>query len=627
MSALFGIFSRDDAAPPPIAHLDPMAAQLGALGSDGNRHRCDGGIGLGCLWWDDVAGPGRDASLFVDHASGLVTVAEGWLVDFHDLARRFRLPPRASFAHLAGGLWQQLGERGIEDLAGEFNIVIWSRRERRLWMIASPAGNPALYVWESPNRLAFASRTRALHAVPGIEAHLDWDHLARSIVPGVGFLGRHSTNFANVDRLRPGTIREYRTDGATRRRWWQVDPERRLQMKPEDIHDALADRLKTVLRSRMAGGAPVACLLSGGLDSSTVVTYAHAVSPRGPLTALAAVHTLPARGSLDERPYVQSLRDHLGLSLVEVTAEGRGPFDDPRALVRAIESPFVTSRHFVYTTLAQAARERGARVVLDGFLGELSVSRDGTDAVIEELAAGRIGWVMREVRAYARVRQRSALRAAARLLAVPVWRRRIRPRRPDLDRSVAWSWLRESFVRDRGIDAAALARAVAAATAPGRGHRRDLARDLDHLPGASPWFVGADDLTMSWPLLDRQIVELCLAAPPAMKFRDGHSRALARHLLRGAVPDAIRLRASKLPFSQDFDLRLNSQIQQVRDDLAAIADDDPVCRVVDVPKLRRLARGEMSSPRGPTSEEFGMMHCLPNGIYTIAFLREYAQAR
>ena len=189
---------------------------------------------------------------------------------------------------------------------------------------------------------------------------------------------------------------------------------------------------------------------------------------------------------------------------------------------------------------------------------------------------------MREVRAYAHVHQRPAWRAAAHLLAVPLWRRRVRPRRPDIDRLVACSPLRESFLRDRGVDLAALARAVEIAAAPGRGHRRDLARDLELLPGATPWFVGADDVTISWPLLDRQIVELCLGGAAGDEVS---RRSLARARpppARGRAPDAIRLRTSKLPFSQDFDLRLNSQIQQVRDELAAIREDDPVCEVVDV---------------------------------------------
>ena len=104
-------------------------------------------------------------------------------------ARRFQLPPRASFARVAGALWQQRGEQGLEDLAGEFNIAVWSARQRRLWLIASPAGNPALYLWESPDRLAFASRIRALHAVPGIEPRIDWDHLARVDRSGCGAPG------------------------------------------------------------------------------------------------------------------------------------------------------------------------------------------------------------------------------------------------------------------------------------------------------------------------------------------------------------------------------------------------------------------------------------------------------
>ncbi|MEO8257336.1 MAG: asparagine synthase-related protein [Acidobacteriota bacterium] len=623
MSGLFGIVHRDG-SPVPWQHLDLMAAALAELGVDGQRHVCDRGAGLGCLWWDDVAGPGRDASLHVDAASGLVTIAEGWLADSDDLARDLRFEQPPPIAELVAAAWLRSEERFFAGLAGELTVVLWTPRDRRLQLIASPACNPALYVWESAQRVIIASRTRAIHAVPGIERRIDLGHLARSAVPGFGRLRRRTTFFAGVTRLRPGTFRVFGPDDSPpQQRWWQVDPEREFEGTADEIVQALEDRLTKVLRARMAGGAPVACLLSGGLDSSTVMTFAHVVADPMQLFAVSAVHAGRSGPDDDERRYIGALRDHLGLDVVEATADGRGPFDDLTLLPRVLEAGSTTSRHYLYTAFAGIARRRGARIILDGVGGETTISDRGTEAVLEGLLAGRPGFAARLVLASARAQGLTPYRAARSLIAGPLWRERIR-RRPRFDvvRSLIGSPFRREFLRRHGVDADELSRTINQATIVGD-HRRALVRDLEHVHAGGHFYVGADAVTMSCPLLDRRIIEICLAAPLAVKLRGGYPRALARHMLANRVPDLIRLRTSKQAFSPDYADRFNRQVPMVERELAAIPNGDPVRDIVDVPKLQRMARHRMTDPDGAGPADFDATHNLPAGVYLIEFLRQY----
>ena len=624
MSGLFGIVHRDG-SPVPAQHLELMAAELSSLGDGGQCHRAVQGAALGCVWWDDVPGPGRDASIYFDAASGLVTTAAGWLTDRDEIARDLRFPQPPPLAELAAAAWQRSEDRFFADLAGELTVVFWTPRDRRLHLIASPACNPALYIWDSAERVIFASRTRAIHALPGIERRLDLGHLARSSVLGSGRLRRGTTFFAGVDRLRPGTHRIFGANHSSPpRRWWRVDPERDSAATPEQTIQALEDRLCHVMRARVAGTAPVACLLSGGLDSSTVMTFAHAVTKPDRLFALAAVHANPSGPDQDERPYIRALQDHLGFDVVEATADGRGPFDDLKLLPRTLEASTTTSRHFLYTAFAGLARSRGARVILDGLGGEMTVSDSGTEAVLEGLLAGQLESAVRSVLAYARAQGMSPYRAARGLIAGPLWRQRIRPRpRIDFVQSLNGSPFRPAFLRQQGVDVEALARAVNRATAAMGNHRRELARELEYVQSGQPFFVGADDVTISCPLLDRRIAEICLAAPLTLKLRDGYPRAIARNMLAGKVPDLIRFRMGKREFSPDYAQRFNRQIPVIERELAAISGGDPIQDIVDVPKLQRMARHRMKNQGDGSQADFDAMHNLPAGIYLIEFLRQY----
>jgi asparagine synthase (glutamine-hydrolysing) len=59
------------------------------------------------------------------------------------------------------------------------------------------------------------------------------------------------------------------------------------------------------------------------------------------------------------------------------------------------------------------------------------------------------------------------------------------------------------------------------------------------------------------PFLDYKLVEFAVNCPPSMKLRDGWSKWILRKVMKGAMPESVRLRKSKL----GFDVPLNGWLR------------------------------------------------------------------
>ena len=163
------------------------------------------------------------------------------------------------------------------------------------------------------------------------------------------------------------------------------------------------------------------------------------------------------------------------------------------------------------------------------------------------------------------------------------------------------------------------------AVTPYHNHRRNQARAIGHFQGGAGFggFIGSDAVQMHYPFKDKRLLELCLAAPGEVKVQAGYKRALVRTALDGLLPSPIQWRLSKEPFDPGYHLRYNRRRPSIARALAEISDADPVRELVDVEKLARLSKLEMSHARGATPQDFAAMHVVTGGMYLVAFLRMF----
>jgi asparagine synthase (glutamine-hydrolysing) len=157
-------------------------------------------------------------------------------------------------------------------------------------------------------------------------------------------------------------------------------------------------------------------------------------------------------------------------------------------------------------------------------------------------------------------------------------------------------------------------------------HRKNQLKDINIIRHARTGsrFVGYEKATMSMPFLDKRIIEFCLALPADMKVRNGYQRYMIRAGMNGILPDAIRYRITKEPFSPDYHDRYNRQRQKAQ----AIINDTPktplIKEIVDLDKLEKMILYTMRTNRVNTPDEFAAMHNVPQGVYLLAFLSTFA---
>jgi len=231
-------------------------------------------------------------------------------------------------------LYERGGDGFLDDLNGMFAFAILDLVRRRLFAARDRFGIKPLYYARPHGNLALASELRTLLHVPGIERELDreslFHYLSLRFVPG----GR--SILEGIRRLPPGHLLRYDLD--TREleteRWW------RLRFEPEaGSRDEWRDRLRAALRDAVdrwtLSDVPIACSLSGGLDSSAIVGLLAEAGHRNLRT-----YTLGFTGAEDELPLARGLAERYGTRHHEAVVDADELLDQLLQMVWALDEPY-----------------------------------------------------------------------------------------------------------------------------------------------------------------------------------------------------------------------------------------------------------------------------------------------
>jgi asparagine synthase (glutamine-hydrolysing) len=253
--------------------------------------------------------------------------------------------------------WAQWGEGALDRLNAMFAFAVWDDEERALTLAADPFGEKPLYWRREGEALLFASDIRALGAVTP-----DRDALAAYVA--LGTLPEPDRSFyEGVYRL-PAAHRLRFADGRVDvRRYWTpraVDVPAAYEDAVRELRELLVDSIRIRLRSDV----PVGTSLSGGVDSSAIVTLS------AELAGDHRRHAFTARFpgfERDEWGYAHEVAQAAGVvehHAIEPTADDL--LRDVQALVRDQEEPFGSLSIYAQWRVNRCAREVGVTVLLDG---------------------------------------------------------------------------------------------------------------------------------------------------------------------------------------------------------------------------------------------------------------------
>nr|WP_297177313.1 asparagine synthase (glutamine-hydrolyzing) [uncultured Agathobaculum sp.] len=151
-------------------------------------------------------------------------------------------------------------------LNGIFACAFWQPRARRLVLCRDRLGVKPLFVARLHGGLVFGSTIGAVLCHPAVEPEVDEDGLRALLLLGPA-RPPASGVFRQIDSLLPGHYAVFTPEGYTDRAYWQLEAREHtdtLEQTIERTHELICDAAKRQLVSDV----PLACFLSGGLDSS-----------------------------------------------------------------------------------------------------------------------------------------------------------------------------------------------------------------------------------------------------------------------------------------------------------------------------------------------------------------------
>lgn len=172
-------------------------------------------------------------------------------------------------------LYEEYGLDFVSQLRGEFSIIIWDSNKKQMIAIRDRFGIKPLYYTKYNNGYYFASEIKALQ-MAGVPLKWDEENLYYSF-----HLMTHLQNkslFHAVDQVAPGNLMIINEHGENMRQYWDFDYPEEKEQKYRKSDMEYIEEFKHVLEEsvklRLRSDVPLACYLSGGIDSSSVAGIA-----------------------------------------------------------------------------------------------------------------------------------------------------------------------------------------------------------------------------------------------------------------------------------------------------------------------------------------------------------------
>jgi asparagine synthase (glutamine-hydrolysing) len=511
-------------------------------------------------------------------------VYNGELYNFRPLRQALR-----SLGHSFRGdsdtevLLEAIAQWGVTDalrrLNGMFALAVWDQQTRCLTLARDAVGIKPLYYGWGLHCFLFASELKSLREHPSFTGEIN--RQALTLFLRHGYIPAPHSVYRNIYKLPPGCLLrvplQHALQDAAPSAWWSLhdvvlqgaaEP---LRGTPEEAVEALDRQLRDAIRSQMVSDVPLGALLSGGIDSSTVVALMQAQSDR-PIRTFTIGFT---EQSYNEALYARAVAEHLGTDHIECYVTAAEAREVIPQLAQWYDEPFADSSQIPTALVARIARQH-VSVCLSGDGGdELFCGYDRYEAMQRRWRA--IGGWPRSLR---NVVARMA-RGMADRLPHAITRRKLRTlaefasiQHPlDLYTRFNTHWRDAEMLvvpDDRqpgsGEESVTIPEPIArrfAETMMYLDARTYLPDDILVKVDRASMAVG---LEVRVPLLDQSVIELAWRLPHDVKVRDRQSKWILRQVLDRYVPRHLTDRP-KMGFGVPIDAWLRGPLCDWAEDL------------------------------------------------------------
>jgi asparagine synthase (glutamine-hydrolysing) len=644
MSAIAGLL-RFDRRTVTRHDLERVANTLSQYGPDRSAIIAGDGIGFAHVLMRMTPHDSFDRQPW-QGASGSLITADLRLDNRDDILARIGVAPREAMtwpdSRVLLAAWEKLGEKIWPMLRGPFAVGIWDPRTRTLTLARDQIGLNVVMWHRSERFFAFATMANGLFAFADVPRQLSEEKLADFLV--LNHADHETTIYRNIFRVPPAHVMRVAADGSiTVRRYWSPAEIKPIRLASDQAYaEGMREHLDLAVRRQMRSCHPIGCLVSGGLDSSSVCALAaRALAETN--QRLAAFTGVPRQGFdgrvpaghyADETPYVDAIARAAGnIDVSYVRNDAGDDFAELERFFIALDGPVRNPTNLGWAlAILRLARAQGRRVLLGGFLGNHTISWSGWSQAIAHLKRGRLFTAYRQWRLYYRRTPYSRWAAVRKLFIEPLLPERLShwaDRRHHPNRIAAWqdhAAIRPDFADAMAVDDRAQ---QAGHDFLYRMRQDERIKGLDQVDYFGDWHAAEKAVTgveVRDPTADIDVISYCFAVPPEQFLAEGIDRSLIRRAMWGLLPETVLTNRLSGLQAADWHEKLGNQRGELARRIAELSQSALVRRIIDVARIEHAIKN-WPSGGWHTAEVFQEYNlALTRGVACAQFLRWFEAA-
>lgn len=269
-------------------------------------------------------------------------------------------------------LYEEYGIDMLNRLNGIFAFALWDGKSKELFLVRDAYGVKPFYYYQGRNDYVFASELKALMVYPGISLEIDSDAVFQYMT--YLWASAPRTMLKKISKL-PLATAQLVKEGKIVKEWYWHRPAfcgNRLYESQEAIAVGVATRLEEAVRRQLISDVPVGAYLSGGVDSSSVVSMMRRVMPATKIDA----YTIGFKNQADmdgdpiDLPYARQVADYLNVNLREIIVSSDDLINKIEEMLFYLDEPQADPAPINAMIIAERARFDGVKVLLSGTGGD-----------------------------------------------------------------------------------------------------------------------------------------------------------------------------------------------------------------------------------------------------------------
>lgn len=262
--------------------ISRMCSQMIHRGPDDEGLYVKDSIGLGMRRLSIIDLPGGRQPIFNEDKT-IVIVYNGEAYNFQSLRKSLEKKGHRFYTQTDTEAlvhaYEEYGVDFVKKIRGMFAFALWDGCKKRLILARDRMGQKPLYYIEKNGTLWFSSEVKSMLVDPAVERHLDLQSLDYYLT--FNYVPAPRTMFEEIKKLPPASMLICENGRTRIKEYWKLDNCVTNSMDEDECAERLHELLSESVKMRLVSDVPLGAFLSGGIDSSIIVSLmaAHSNDP------------------------------------------------------------------------------------------------------------------------------------------------------------------------------------------------------------------------------------------------------------------------------------------------------------------------------------------------------------